>query len=140
MGKVPPLTREQEVAICKRMESAEKEQKRIIYGFGFTAKEHIAEAEKRFPNRRRNGFDRLIVDKKVEGRERHLLALGRLIKKVRALDQKVDEKACVLAGGSGASSKAKEKQFNEFELARVFETRKKPSPSFFTSRRSSRKW
>ena len=42
MGKVPLLTREQEVEICKRIEDAEIEMKRIIYGLGFAAKEHIA--------------------------------------------------------------------------------------------------
>src|SRR3974390_713006 len=42
MGQVPLLTREQEVEISKRIEAAEGEIKRIIYGFGFAAKEHIA--------------------------------------------------------------------------------------------------
>ena len=37
-------------------------------------------------------FDRVIVDKKVANREGHLRDLRKLIKKVRALDQKVDEK------------------------------------------------
>ncbi|MGO9704750.1 MAG: RNA polymerase sigma factor region1.1 domain-containing protein, partial [Limisphaerales bacterium] len=46
MGKVPLLTREQEVEICKRIEEAELEMKRIVYSLGFTAKEHIAIAEK----------------------------------------------------------------------------------------------
>jgi len=46
MGKVPLLTREQEVEICKRIEEAELEMKRLVYGLGFTAKEHIATAEK----------------------------------------------------------------------------------------------
>src|SRR5579862_7626761 len=46
MGKVPLLTREQEVEICKRIEEAEIEMKRIVYSLGFTAKEHIAIAEK----------------------------------------------------------------------------------------------
>jgi len=46
MGKVPLLTREQEVEICKRIEEAENESRQIIYGFGFTGKEHIALAEK----------------------------------------------------------------------------------------------
>ena len=39
MGKVPLLTREQEVEICQRIEAAELEMKRIIYSFGFAAKE-----------------------------------------------------------------------------------------------------
>ena len=46
MGKVPLLTREQEVEICKKIEEAEVAMKSIIYGLGFTAKEHIAIAEK----------------------------------------------------------------------------------------------
>ncbi len=46
MAKVPLLTREQEVAICKRIEEAELGLKQTIYSFGFTAKEHKALAEK----------------------------------------------------------------------------------------------
>src|SRR6266540_223144 len=42
MGQVPLLTREQEVEISKRIEDAENEVKKIIYGFGFAGKEHIA--------------------------------------------------------------------------------------------------
>ena len=37
MGKVPLLTREQEVEICKRIEEAEVAMKAIVYGLGFTA-------------------------------------------------------------------------------------------------------
>ncbi len=46
MGKVPLLTREQEVQICKRIEEGETEARRILFGFGFTGKEHVALAEK----------------------------------------------------------------------------------------------
>ncbi len=46
MGKVPLLTREQEVEICKRIEDAQNEVKRIIYSLGFAGKETIALAEK----------------------------------------------------------------------------------------------
>ena len=53
MGKVPLLTREQEVAICKRIEEAETQIKRIIYSFGFAAKEHIA-PQKSCPSRPRS--------------------------------------------------------------------------------------
>src|SRR3954453_17435466 len=42
MGKVPLLTREQEVEICKRIEEAEVDMKRLVYILGFTGKEHIA--------------------------------------------------------------------------------------------------
>jgi RNA polymerase primary sigma factor len=92
MGKVPLLTREQEVEICKKIEEAEVAMKSIIYGLGFTAKEHIAIAEKLLSEPPKERFDRVIVDKKVANREGHLRDLRKLIKKLRAFDQKVDEK------------------------------------------------
>jgi RNA polymerase primary sigma factor len=92
MGKVPLLTREQEVEICKKIEEAEVSMKAIVYGLGFTAKEHIAIAEKLLSEPPKERFDRVIVDKKVANREGHLRELRKLIKKVHALDMKVDEK------------------------------------------------
>jgi RNA polymerase primary sigma factor len=92
MGKVPLLTREQEVEICKRIEEAEIAMKAIIYGLGFTAKEHIAIAEKLLSEPPKERFDRVVVDKKVANRDGHLRELRKLIKKMRAFDQKVDEK------------------------------------------------
>jgi len=92
MGKVPLLTREQEVEICKRIEEAEIEMKRIVYSLGFTAKEHIAIAEKLLSEPPKERFDRVIVDKKIANREGHLRELRKLIKKVHALDHKVDAK------------------------------------------------
>jgi RNA polymerase primary sigma factor len=92
MGKVPLLTREQEVEICKKIEEAEVSMKTIVYGLGFTAKEHIAIAEKLLSEPPKERFDRVIVDKKVANREGHLRELRKLIKKIHALDEKVDEK------------------------------------------------
>jgi len=92
MGQVPLLTREQEVEISKRIEDAENEVKRIIYSFGFSGKEHIALAEKLISEPPKERFDRVIVDKKIEGRENHLKDLRRLVKNVREIDQQVDEK------------------------------------------------
>ncbi|MGA2749733.1 MAG: RNA polymerase sigma factor RpoD [Verrucomicrobiota bacterium] len=90
MGKVPLLTREQEVQICKRIEEGETEARGILFGFGFTGKEHIALAEKLLCDPPRERFDRVIVDKKVESRASHLTALRRLIKRARDLDQRLD--------------------------------------------------
>jgi RNA polymerase primary sigma factor len=92
MGKVPLLTREQEVEICKKIEDAEVEMKNIVYSLGFTAKEHIAIAEKLLSEPPKERFDRVIVDKKIANREGHLKDLRKLIKKVREQDHKVDEK------------------------------------------------
>jgi RNA polymerase primary sigma factor len=95
MGKVPLLTREQEVEICKRIEDAELDMKRLVYSLGFTAKEHIAIAEKLLSEPPKERFDRVVVDKQVANRERHLKNLRLLIKKVRALDNLVDAKYLV---------------------------------------------
>jgi RNA polymerase primary sigma factor len=92
MGKVPLLTREQEVEICKKIEDAELDMKRIVYSLGFAAKEHIAIAEKLLSDPPKERFDRVVVDKKIANREGHLKDLRTLIKKVRTSDQKVDEK------------------------------------------------
>ncbi len=113
MGKVPLLTREQEVAICKRMEESENEQKRLVYSLGFAAKEHIAIAEKLLSEPPKERFDRVIVDKKIESREEHLKDLRQLTGKVRELDRKVDEKYVQWQEAGSASARAKlEKEFH----------------------------
>jgi len=90
MGAVPLLTREQEVEISKRIEAAETELRRVIYRFGFTAKEHLALTEKLLAEPPRERFDRVVLDKKVDSREAHLKVLRRLSLRVRELDQEVD--------------------------------------------------
>ena len=92
MGQVPLLTREQEVEISKRIEDAENEVKKIIYGFGFAGKEHIALAEKLISEPPKERFDRVILDKKIESRDNHLRALRKLVKDLRIIDQQVDDK------------------------------------------------
>jgi RNA polymerase primary sigma factor len=92
MGQVPLLTREQEVEISKRIENAENEVKRIIYSYGFAGKEHIALAEKLVADPPKERFDRVTIDKKVDGREAHLRVLRKLIGSVRILDQQVDQR------------------------------------------------
>ncbi|MDR3378481.1 MAG: RNA polymerase sigma factor RpoD [Verrucomicrobiae bacterium] len=90
MGAVPLLTREQEVEISKRIETAETEVRKIVYRFGFTAKEHLALAEKLLADPPRERFDRVILDKKVGSRDTHIKTLQRLIIRVREMDQEVD--------------------------------------------------
>jgi RNA polymerase primary sigma factor len=113
MGKVPLLTREQEVEICQRIEVAELEMKRIIYGFGFAAKEHVALAEKLLSEPPKERFDRVIVDKKVASRDKHLRDLRRLVNAVHKLDQRADEKYALL---QKVANKARRKRsLNEFK-------------------------
>jgi RNA polymerase primary sigma factor len=91
MGKVPLLTREQEVEICKRIEEGDTEARVILFKFGFTAKEHVALAEKLICDPPKERFDRVVVDKQVENRAAHLTTLKRLIKRTREMDEKMDE-------------------------------------------------
>jgi RNA polymerase primary sigma factor len=107
MGKVPLLTREQEVQICKRIEEGETEARRVLFGFGFTGKEHVALAEKLLSDPPRERFDRVIVDKKVESRASHLSVLRRLIKRARELDTKLDKAFEQLRQAQGKPSAAR---------------------------------
>ncbi|HWI58891.1 MAG TPA: RNA polymerase sigma factor region1.1 domain-containing protein, partial [Bacillota bacterium] len=113
MGQVPLLTREQEVEISKRIEVAEQEVTRIIYSFGFAAKEHIALAEKLVAEPPKERFDRVILDKKIDSRDAHLRALRKLMKLVHALDQQVDE--TYAAGQTESSAAGREKLQAEFK-------------------------
>ena len=122
MGQVPLLTREQEVEISKRIETAEHETKKVIYSLGFSGKEHIALAEKLTSEPPKERFDRVILDKKIESRENHLKALRRLIKDVRALDQKVDEAYtdCLAAPVSGQTRRQALLRRADDKLQRTF--------------------
>jgi RNA polymerase primary sigma factor len=90
MSRVPLLTREQEVEGFRRIEEAELEIKRLVYGLGFAAKEHCAVAEKLLAEPPTERFDRIVVDKKVATREGHLKHLRGMVKKIRTLDAQVD--------------------------------------------------
>ena len=90
MGAVPLLTREQEVEISKRIEAAENELRTVVYGFGFTGKEHLALAEKLLADPPRERFDRVVLDKHVASRESHLKTLQKLFTHARELDAEVD--------------------------------------------------
>ncbi len=116
MSKVPLLTREGEVAICKRIEEAELERKGILHRLGFAAKEHIALAEKLMADPPRERFDRVIEDSRSEDRERHLKSLRTLVKKVRDLDNRTDEKYAQWQAAPSAAVKAKRlSEFRELE-------------------------
>jgi RNA polymerase primary sigma factor len=84
MGQVPLLTREQEVEISKRIEEAENMVQKHINRFGFTAL-----AQKLTEGRER--FDRVILDKKIESRERYMKMLPRLCKQVEKLSRSLSQ-------------------------------------------------
>ena len=123
MGQVPLLTREQEVEISKRIETAENHVKQIINNFGFTAKEHMGLAKRLLSGKER--FDRVIIDKKIDSREQYMRVLPRLLAQVEKSDGLVDAKYEKLTR-SGLTKREAEKLRREFKksdaaLQRLFE-------------------
>jgi len=114
MGQVPLLTREQEVEISKRIETAELRVKEIINNFGFTAKEHLALAKRLLNGKER--FDRVIIDKKIDGREQYMRALPKLCTKVTRLDAGVDHRYA-RCSRSGLTKRDQERLRREFRKA-----------------------
>lgn len=115
MGKTPLLSKEQEVKICARIESAEIQQQRAIYRMGFVGKEHVFLAEKLMDEPPKERFDRVVIDKKVNSRDKHLKSLRKHVKKVLEQDQLTDGKYA--AWQNAKSQKSKAKLRDEFEEA-----------------------
>ena len=105
MGQVKLLSREQEVEISKEIEAAELEITRIIYGFGFTTKEHIALTEKLICDPPKERFDRVVQDAKVAVRETHTKTLRSLLKRCREVDAALDANYLSLANATGNKKK-----------------------------------
>ncbi len=98
MGQVPLLTREQEVEISKRIEEAEDMVLKHINRFGFIAQAHLDLAKKLIEGRER--FDRVILDKKIESRERYMKHLPRLCKQVEQLSTSITRQFCEVSRNS----------------------------------------
>ncbi len=112
MGQVPLLTREQEVEISKRIEEAEQEVQRLIYSLGFTAKEHLAIADKLTAEPPRERFDRVVLDQKANARDAYLHGLHKLIKSVRELDHHADQSFYVWRTAASAAARTRaQKEF-----------------------------
>ncbi len=77
MGQVPLLTREQEVEISKRIETAEQNAQEVLFSIGITAALHHELGSKLLNREER--FDRLVIDKRVENREAYFKNLPKLI-------------------------------------------------------------
>jgi RNA polymerase primary sigma factor len=112
MGQVPLLTREQEVEISKRIEEAENMVQKHINRFGFIARAHLDLARKLAEGRER--FDRVILDKKIESRERYMKKLPRLCKQVEQLSGTISQQYCK---PSRNSSKKESKKLKSMQRA-----------------------
>jgi RNA polymerase primary sigma factor len=99
MGRVALLTREQEIAIFKRVEAADNEAREIVHTLGFCAKEYIATAEKLLAEPPKERFERVVAAKKIARRAEHLRTLRRLVVETGAADAELDGLLAQLRGG-----------------------------------------
>lgn len=89
MGQVPLLTREEEVAISKRIEAAENKAVKALFSVSLTNKFQIDIAKKLAAKEER--FDKIVLDKKVEVRENYFAELPEYIKKAEDIQTKLDK-------------------------------------------------
>ena len=88
MGQVPLLTREQEVEICKRIESAEIGVKSVFNVFGFSKDMFLDLATRLAEGRER--FDRVVTDKFVDSRDAFLEVLPKIQRDITRLHAKME--------------------------------------------------
>ena len=86
MGQVPLLSREEEVNISKRIESAESSALKIIYSVSLTADFQLDLCKKLISGEER--FDRVVLDKKIDSRESYFRSLA---KQVVALEDAINK-------------------------------------------------
>ncbi len=111
MGQVPLLTREQEVEISKRIEDAEIEVARHLHMFGFVTDSYLELADKL--NKGKERFDRVILDKKIESRERYMKGLPKLCDQLKQLHHENDDLFRQLSAKNPRSKKKLEEEFQK---------------------------
>jgi RNA polymerase primary sigma factor len=84
MGQVPLLTREQEVEISKRIETAEINALAALFALGPVGK-HLSDLGEKLILRTER-FDRLVIDKKIESRDAYFKNLDKLVQTTRSND------------------------------------------------------
>jgi RNA polymerase primary sigma factor len=77
MGQVPLLTREQEVEISKRIETAELQAQEALFQSGICGR-YLAEIGEKLLKREER-FDRVVIDKKIESRDVYFKNLPKLV-------------------------------------------------------------
>jgi len=89
MGQVPLLTREQEVEISKRIETAElKAQEALFQASAIGA--YVAGLGAKLMNREER-FDRIVIDKKIESRDAYFKSLPKLVENTQRTEAAVAE-------------------------------------------------
>ncbi len=90
MGQVPLLSREQEVAISKRIESAENKATKALFSISLTNRFQIDLAKKLLNREER--FDKIVLDKKIDSRERYFnVELPKALSEAEQLEDKLEK-------------------------------------------------
>lgn len=87
MGQVPLLTREEEVAISKRIEKAEVKTQNSLFSTALTLEFQNNIIQKLINREER--FDRVILDKKIDSREAYFQGLPKLLEEAQKLGTKI---------------------------------------------------
>ncbi|MGJ8653525.1 MAG: RNA polymerase sigma factor RpoD [Opitutaceae bacterium] len=87
MGQVPLLTREEEVAISKRIEKAELKAQDALFSTSLTL-EFQNNVVTKLLNREER-FDRVVLDKKIESREIYFNSLPKLLEQAHKLGERI---------------------------------------------------
>ena len=90
MGHKPLLTREQEVEISKRIEDAELRAQDFLFSIWLTLPYQLDLARK--VQRKEERFDKVVIDKKVESRDRYYKDLEKVIKDCETLEKDLGKK------------------------------------------------
>ncbi len=90
MGHKPLLTREQEVEISRRIEDAELRAQDFLFSIWLTLPYQLDLARK--VQRKEERFDKVVIDKKVESRDRYYKDLEKVIKDCETLEKDLGKK------------------------------------------------
>jgi RNA polymerase primary sigma factor len=89
MGQVPLLTREQEVEISKRIETAELKAQEVLFEVAIVGK-YVAGLGQKLIDRTER-FDRIVIDKKIESRDAYFKNLPKLVETTVKNEESVAE-------------------------------------------------
>jgi RNA polymerase primary sigma factor len=122
MGQVPLLSREQEVEISKRIETAESRAMDVLFSSALTCNFQLELARKL--NTHEERFDRVVLDKKIDSRDSYYKNLPKTIEEVEkiqsALDKAWQEYLAAKTGSEDAAKAVKKFQKNEEKLKPLF--------------------
>ena len=117
MGQVPLLTREEEVAISKRIEKAELRAQDALFSTTLTLEFQNNIVQKLLNREER--FDRVVLDKKIESREAYFNSLPVLLEQAHKLGERIyaawDSQLEAAKAGNGPNEKRSRTRMKKYE-------------------------